>query len=94
MKKHLAATWILVLVMGTGAPAAAEPQPHEGVVKSVEPETHTVAFEDGTSFRAATGVEVDGLKPGTRVIFYFYTYDGQRTVVSYEYVFGTTGATR
>lgn len=76
----------LLLTMAGGA-ASAEPTPIEGVVKSVDPQTDTVVLEDGSSYRAAQGVEVDWLRPGARVIIYYYTYDGRRTVVSYEYVF-------
>lgn len=76
---------IMALLMLATDPAAAESQSYQGIVESVDPRSDTVVFADGTTFRAAEGVQVDGLKPGTRVVFYYHTYGGQKTVVSYEY---------
>lgn len=68
----------------SGTALANHSRPYEGTVRSVDPQSDMVTLEDGTTFRAADGVGVDGLEPGTEVIFYYHTYDGQKTVVSYE----------
>lgn len=83
--KNLAATLaIAALLTATGAVAATPSKPYEGTVRSVDAASNTVTLEDGTIFRVGEGVEVDGLDPGTRVIFWYHTYDGRKTVVSYE----------
>lgn len=86
MKTRLAIASVALLMAVVGATAAAEPALHEGIVRSVDPQTDTVVLDDGSTFRAGEGVDVDVLRPGARVILYFYTYDGQKTVVSYEHV--------
>ncbi len=44
----------------------------EGVVASVDLDTRTITLEDGTSFVADEGVNVEGVVPGTSVRI---TYD-------------------
>jgi hypothetical protein len=58
---------------------------HRGTVHSVDYARHTVVLTDGSRFRAAPDVDVDGLTPGTDVILYYHRLGGRNTIVSYEY---------
>lgn len=73
-----------LLTAASGTADAGHSRPHQGTVQSVDPAADTVTLDDGTKFHAASGVETDGLEPGTDVIFYYHVYDGQNTVVSYD----------
>ena len=88
MRKHLAVAVAALLAAASSAALADHSRPYEGTVQSVDPQANTVTFEDGTTFRAGEGVQVDGLDPGTEVVFWYHTYGGQKTVVSYEYAGG------
>lgn len=76
----------VVALLCANAAAYAETIPHPGVVKSVDPATNIVELEDGMKFRAAEGVEVDSLRPGTRVIVYYYDTGPIKLLGSYEFV--------
>jgi hypothetical protein len=78
-------TFAAVLVSASAA-AFADTIPHPGVVESVDPATGIVVLEDGMKFRAAEGVEVDSLRPGTRVIVYYYDTGPTKLLGSYEFV--------
>jgi len=84
--RTLAALVMSVWVLTAGGVALADSKPYPGTVQSVDAAADTVTLDDGTKFFAAPGVEIDGLEPGTKVIFYYYVYDGRYTVVSYELV--------
>lgn len=84
--KKLAAFAVSIGVLTAAGSALAESKPYPGTVQSVDPAAKTVTLEDGRKFFAGPGVEIEGLKPGTKVIFYYYVYDGRYTVVSYELV--------
>lgn len=82
--RMLAALAVSIGVLTAGGVALADSRPYPGTVQSVDAAADTVTLDDGTKFFAAPGVEIDGLEPGTKVIFYYYVYDGRYTVVSYE----------
>ena len=84
--RTLAALVMSVWVLTAAGAALAASKPYPGTVQSVDAAADTVTLDDGTKFYAGPGVEIDGLKPGTKVIFYYYVYDGRYTVVSYELV--------
>jgi len=86
MRNSLAVLAFATVLLGSGAAAWAMTIPHPGVVKSVDPATGIVELEDGMRFRAGVGVEVEGLKPGTRVIFNYYDTGETKTLGSYEFV--------
>jgi len=75
---------LAVVLVSAGAALADHSKPMRGIVKSVDPERHVVTFEDGTRFTAGPGVEVDGLEPGERVVFYWHDWGQGKVVVSYE----------
>jgi Cu/Ag efflux protein CusF len=86
MRRFLAVLAFAAVLMGAGAAVWAKTIPHPGVVKSVDPATGIVELEDGMRFRAGDGVEVKGLRPGSRVIFNYYDTGETKTLGSYEYV--------
>jgi hypothetical protein len=91
MRKLLMALTAFAFVFGavagvSGVARAAEPMPLPGVVKSVDPTRHMVVLENGGRFYAASDVQVDGLRPGTRLLLYTRTLNGRKTIVSYEFV--------
>jgi hypothetical protein len=86
MRRNLAALALAAVLMGAGAAAWAKTIPHPGVVKSVDPATGIVELEDGMRFRAGEGVDVRGLRPGSRVIFNYYDTGETKILGSYEYV--------
>jgi hypothetical protein len=59
--------------------------PLAGTVEMVDTSRNVVVFEDGSRFYVGPGVEVDGLKPGTKVVFYYVVRNGRKIVVSYEF---------
>lgn len=86
MRRSLAALAFTAVLLASGAAAWAKTIPHPGVVKSVDPVTGIVELEDGVRFRAGAGVDVRGLRPGSRVIFHYYDTGETKTLGSYEYV--------
>lgn len=86
MKRVLAILVFAVALVTAGGGTLAETIPHPGVVKSVDPATKIVVLEDGMKFRAGEGVEVDSLRPGTRVIIYYYDTGATKLLGSYEFV--------
>lgn len=86
MRRFLAVLAFAAVLLSANAAAYADTIPHPGVVKSVDPATNVVELEDGMKFRAAEGVEVDSLRPGTRVIIYYYDTGPTKLLGSYEFV--------
>jgi Protein of unknown function (DUF1344) len=86
MRKLLMALTAFAGMAGIGGIAHADSMPLPGVVKSVDPTRHVVVLEDGRRFYAASDVQVDGLRPGTRLLLYTRTINGRKTIVSYEFV--------
>lgn len=86
MKRFLAALAFAAVLMGAGASTLAETIPYPGIVKSVDPVSGIVELEDGMKFRPYTGVEVNGLTPGSRVIIHYYDTGTTKLLGSYEYV--------
>lgn len=86
MKRNLAVLAFAAVLLGSGAAAWAKTIPHPGVVRSVDPTSGIVELEDGMRFRAGAGVEVAGLRPGTRVIFHYYDTGETKILGSYEYI--------
>jgi hypothetical protein len=89
MRKLLMALTAFAFMLGAGSGSvarAADPMPLPGVVKSVDPTRHMVVLENGGRFYAASDVQVDGLRPGTRLLLYTRTINGRKTIVSYEFV--------
>jgi hypothetical protein len=89
MNRIIATLAALALVLvSAGAALADHSKPMRGVVKSVDPVKHVVTFGDGTRFTAGPGVEVDGLEPGERVIFWWHDWGQGKVVVSDELGWG------
>jgi hypothetical protein len=91
MRKLLMALTAFAFMLGavagvSGVARAADPMPLPGVVKSVDPTRHMVVLENGGRFYAASDVQVDGLRPGTKLLLYTRTLNGRKTIVSYEFV--------
>jgi hypothetical protein len=86
MRKLVATLLVAAMVAGGGGAAVADTIPHPGVVKSVDPVSKIVELEDGMKLRPYTGVEVEGLKPGSRVIVHYYDTGEVKLLGSYEYV--------
>ncbi len=86
MRKFLVVLAFAAVLVSASAAAFAETIPHPGVVKSVDPVSKVVELEDGMKFRPYTGVEVEGLEPGTRVIIHYYDTGTTKLLGSYEFV--------
>lgn len=86
MRRFLAMLAFAAVLLSASAAAYAETIPHPGIVKSVDPATKIVELEDGMKFRAAEGVEVDSLRPSTRVIIHYYDTGPIKLLGSYEFV--------
>jgi len=80
MKKFVSAA--LAGAMLTGSVFAALAGEGEGVVASVDPATRTITLEDGSTWTAAEGVDVEALAAGDAIKV---TYeDGTTTVTAVE----------
>ena len=86
MRKLVAVLAFAAVLMSANAAALARTIPHEAVVKSIDPQTKIVETEDGWKFKPGPGVEITGLEPGTKVVFYYYDTGKVKTIGSYEFV--------
>jgi Cu/Ag efflux protein CusF len=83
MKRTILWSAAAVLLM-TGTALAAT-TPITGTVRTIDPARKMVQLDNGERFYQGKGVQMMGLKPGTKVTFYYDMHNGQRTVESYAF---------
>lgn len=75
---------IAAFLLMTGSALAAT-TPVTGTVTSVDPAKKMVWLDNGQSYLQGRGVEMMGLKPGTKVTLYYDIRNGRKVVEDYEF---------
>lgn len=81
MKKALGLMLALLLTLGVATVWGEEMQ---GKIQSVDAESRTIVFDDGTQLSVAEGVSLDNLKEGATVKASYEERDGKKVATSIE----------
>jgi len=74
----------VAMLLMTGSALAAT-TPVTGTIKSVDPGKKIVWLDNGQSYLQGRGVEMMGLKPGTKVTLFYDMRNGRKVVEDYEF---------
>ncbi|MCC2112506.1 MAG: DUF1344 domain-containing protein [Hyphomicrobiales bacterium] len=79
-------TFSLVLAGFLAAAGAAAADDVEGTIKKIDAENGVLVLADGSKFVIPDEFNIDGLEPGVKVLVFYDTVDGKKTLANVETV--------